>query len=84
MIILVDTTGITAKHTINDEDHVRVGVTQISLWVDGGRDHGITPQAASALRRAWADAQEALGRNIVDPNEIRNNAFRDSASNSWR
>jgi len=43
-----------------------------------GRDHGITPQAASACRRAWADAQEALGRDIVNPNKIRENAFRDS------
>ena len=37
MIILIDTTGITVKGAIGDEDHVRIGVTQTALHVDGVR-----------------------------------------------
>ena len=37
MICITDSTGITLKHTIDDSDHVRIGILQISLWVDGIR-----------------------------------------------
>jgi len=37
MIILVDTTGITVKRTINDADHVRIGVCTTALWINGER-----------------------------------------------
>lgn len=34
MVIIRDTTGITIKHTIDAMDHVRIGVTQTTLWKD--------------------------------------------------
>lgn len=37
MVIMRDTTGITVKRTINDTDHVRIGIFQISLWKNGVR-----------------------------------------------
>jgi len=37
MIVIQDTTGITIKKTIDDANHVRIGVTQTVLWVDGVR-----------------------------------------------
>jgi hypothetical protein len=36
-IIMRDTTGITIKRTIQSENHVRIGVFDIVLWVDGVR-----------------------------------------------
>lgn len=37
MICITDSTGITLKHRIDDENHVRIGILQIALWVDGTR-----------------------------------------------
>lgn len=37
MIIIPDTTGITIKRRIGDADHVRVGILQTALWIDGVR-----------------------------------------------
>lgn len=37
MIVITDSTGVTIKKRINDSDHVRIGITQIALWVDGTR-----------------------------------------------
>jgi len=37
MLILPDTTGLTIKRKIQDANHVRVGITQTALWVDGVR-----------------------------------------------
>ena len=37
MIVLTDSTGVTVKSTVNNADHVRIGITQISLWVNGTR-----------------------------------------------
>ena len=37
MICITDSTGITLKNRIQDENHVRIGITQIALWVDGTR-----------------------------------------------
>ena len=34
-IILRDSTGITIKRTIQSENHIRIGVFQTILWVDG-------------------------------------------------
>ena len=36
-IILRDGTGITIKRTIESENHVRIGVFEIALWVNGFR-----------------------------------------------
>ncbi len=35
MLILRDGTGVTIKRTIESENHVRIGVFQMILWVDG-------------------------------------------------
>ena len=35
MVIIVDTTGITVKRTIDDANHIRIGVTNITFWIDG-------------------------------------------------
>jgi hypothetical protein len=35
MIVMRDTTGITVKRVIQDENHVRIGVTVTTMWVDG-------------------------------------------------
>ena len=35
MIVLYDTTGITIRGHMNTSDHVRIGVTQITLWKHG-------------------------------------------------
>jgi len=35
MLVITDTTGITVKNTIDDADHVRLGVTLITFWVNG-------------------------------------------------
>jgi hypothetical protein len=37
VIIITDSTGITLKNSIDDSNHVRIGITQISIWVDGTR-----------------------------------------------
>lgn len=35
MLVITDTTGVTVKRVIQDSDHVRLGVTLMTLWVDG-------------------------------------------------
>jgi len=37
VICITDSTGITLKNRIDDENHIRIGITQIALWVDGTR-----------------------------------------------
>jgi hypothetical protein len=35
MLVMTDRTGITVKNTIDDADHVRIGVTRVTFWVNG-------------------------------------------------
>ncbi len=35
MLIMRDNTGVMIKRRIQDVNHVRIGVTQIGIWVDG-------------------------------------------------
>ena len=37
MVILTDSSGVTIKRRIQDANHVRVGILQTALWVDGVR-----------------------------------------------
>ena len=37
MLIIRDTTGLTIKRRIQDANHVRVGILQTALWVNGVR-----------------------------------------------
>jgi len=37
MLILVDTTGTTIKTRVDDENHVRIGIFQTAVWIDGVR-----------------------------------------------
>ena len=37
MLILVDNMGVTIKTRVDDENHVRIGVFQTSVWIDGVR-----------------------------------------------
>jgi len=37
MLIIRDTMGITIKRSVENENHVRIGVFQIALWVHGER-----------------------------------------------
>jgi len=35
MLVMRDTTGVTVKRVVQDMNHVRLGVTLVTLWVDG-------------------------------------------------
>lgn len=35
LLIIEDISGLTIKRTIEDQDYVRVGITQVSLWKNG-------------------------------------------------
>lgn len=37
MIVLTDSSGVTIKDTIDDSDHVRIGILKITFWVDDER-----------------------------------------------
>ena len=54
MICITDSTGVTVKSRIQDENHVRIGITQISLWVDGTR-RSVRDIAAKVIVKPWCE-----------------------------
>ncbi len=37
MLILVDNTGVTIKTRVDVENHIRIGILQTAVWIDGVR-----------------------------------------------
>ena len=51
MLIMTDNTGVTIKRRIQDVNHVRIGVTQTAIWVDGSIGPDMTDSAVTPLKR---------------------------------
>ena len=59
MLILTDSSGVTVKRTIQSENHVRIGILQTALWVDGVR-RAIRPIGKPGCEYSLNDCSDLL------------------------